>query len=351
MPHHPKIITMFAMSIKHILRNAGCQLAFIVQAFFMPGHYCTIMIWYPCTPVWSVNAPTAFLRCDRQRDRHGYLYFINFLLCLTIKSLSPLLRTASERPPTKRVLSFQPFHSTATLCAITPRLAERASGSHRARRLCATCLPKPYWRHTHPSGASKSRTAGSCSLPAHGYTAGVLPTARLTLCLTCATCFANRSGRSRARLEPPEIGTTIPHLYGLPGMPYRHLAHINRFIHHAEGKTGDRSPWKPTDNPIPLYPPAPMPMNLLQYLPDDNQSWIVPYAKSMGMDRLAEYYDKVFIMLYEMQPGESFRVTEKVAPKNYDLFMKCVYSVLCEFAQYGIYDHHIEEQGTVILRR
>jgi hypothetical protein len=92
-------------------------------------------------------------------------------------------------------------------------------------------------------------------------------------------------------------------------------------------------------------------MDLLQYLPDDNQSWIPPYVELMGVERLTEYYNKVFIWLYEMQPGESFRVLEKVRPENYDLFMKCVYSCLCAFDLYGIYSYHIEEQGTVILRR
>ena len=65
------------------------------------------------------------------------------------------------------------------------------------------------------------------------------------------------------------------------------------------------------------------------------------------MERLTEYYDKVFIDLYEMLPGES----EKVSPENYGLFMKCVYSCLCEFDLYDICSYYIEEQGTVILRR
>lgn len=69
------------------------------------------------------------------------------------------------------------------------------------------------------------------------------------------------------------------------------------------------------------------------------------------MDGLARYYDKVFIMLYEMQPGESFRIIEKVSPENYALFMKCVYSVLFEFDKYAVGSYYIEEQGTVILRR
>mgnify|MGYP007126676700 FL=1 len=74
MPHNPKIIAMFAMSIIHIPQNAGSELAFSVQAFFMPGHI-MYHIWYPCTPAWSVNAPTAFCGCDRQRERHGYFHF------------------------------------------------------------------------------------------------------------------------------------------------------------------------------------------------------------------------------------------------------------------------------------
>ena len=48
---------MFAVSITTYISNAGSQLAFTVQAFFMPGHI-MYHIWYPCTPVWSVNAPT-----------------------------------------------------------------------------------------------------------------------------------------------------------------------------------------------------------------------------------------------------------------------------------------------------
>lgn len=102
MPHNPKIIAMFAVSITTYISNAGSQLAFTVQAFFMPGHI-VYHIWYPCTPVWSVNAPTAFEICDRQRERHGYFHFKNLLLCLTMQKFLQLISTASERPPTKRV--------------------------------------------------------------------------------------------------------------------------------------------------------------------------------------------------------------------------------------------------------
>lgn len=40
MPHYSKIIAMFAVLIIHILTNAGCQLAFSVQAFFYARTYC-----------------------------------------------------------------------------------------------------------------------------------------------------------------------------------------------------------------------------------------------------------------------------------------------------------------------
>lgn len=92
-------------------------------------------------------------------------------------------------------------------------------------------------------------------------------------------------------------------------------------------------------------------MNLLQYFPDNNQTWIQPYADSIGWDKLVAYYDKIWLMLYNMQRGHIFRVLEEVSPNNYDLFMKCVYTILCEFDTYGIYSYYIEEQGTVILRR
>lgn len=91
-------------------------------------------------------------------------------------------------------------------------------------------------------------------------------------------------------------------------------------------------------------------MNLLQYIPDDN-TWMQRYADSMGWNELSEYYDKVWLMLYDMQPGHTFRVLDEVHPKNYDLFMKCVDATLEEFGTYGIHSYYIEEQGAVILRR
>lgn len=113
MSHNSKLITMFAVLISKYISNAGCQLAFTVQAFFMPGHK-VYHNWYPCTPAWSVNAPTAFEICDKQRERHGYFYKKNVLLCLTIQKFSMLISTASKRPPTKRVLLLSPLPAILT---------------------------------------------------------------------------------------------------------------------------------------------------------------------------------------------------------------------------------------------
>ncbi len=91
-------------------------------------------------------------------------------------------------------------------------------------------------------------------------------------------------------------------------------------------------------------------MNMLQYMPENN-AWMKRYADCMGWDELAKYYDKVWLMLYDMRPGHTFRVLDEVHPKNYDLFMKCVDTALEELNAYGIHSYYIEEQGTVILRR
>ena len=140
MPHYSKIIAMFAVLIIHIPQNAGSKLAFSVQAFFMPGHI-VYHIWYPCTPVWSVNAPTAFCGCDKQRERHGYFHFKNLLLCLTMQKFPPLPQTASERPPTKRV-STSP-HSPLTSISTVWELICKVSPSIFFASAVRTVLPSP----------------------------------------------------------------------------------------------------------------------------------------------------------------------------------------------------------------
>ena len=105
MSHKSKIITMFAVLNIYNKPNAGGQLAFTVQAFFMPRHI-VYHIWYPCTPVWNCNGTTAFglnvLSSGKDTDT-----FILTIICLCLtnqtNSTAVLLTTASERPPTKRV--------------------------------------------------------------------------------------------------------------------------------------------------------------------------------------------------------------------------------------------------------
>lgn len=106
MMDNQKNIYMFVMSNIFYLQNAGYRLALIVQAFFMPGH--KYLIWYPCTPVWNCNGTTAFCRCVRQRERHGYFIFNNISLCLTNKIYSSLLLQTEtwKRSPTKRVFPY-----------------------------------------------------------------------------------------------------------------------------------------------------------------------------------------------------------------------------------------------------
>lgn len=110
---------MFAVLNIYNNSNAGCQLAFSVQAFFMPGHI-VYPIWYPCTPVWSVNAPTAF-ELNVLSSGKGTDTFIlkTNCLCLT-NQLTLILQclAASERPPTKRVLLLSPSPAIPTLTSL-----------------------------------------------------------------------------------------------------------------------------------------------------------------------------------------------------------------------------------------
>lgn len=69
----------------------------------------------------------------------------------------------------------------------------------------------------------------------------------------------------------------------------------------------------------------------------------------MGEDELREYYDKVFIRLYDMKPGEQFDITQEVNPDNYDLFVKCVSTCFNELAVYGLCGYHLEDN--IILKR
>lgn len=61
-------------------------------------------------------------------------------------------------------------------------------------------------------------------------------------------------------------------------------------------------------------------MDLTHLLPDDARSWIPTYEERMGWERLKEYYDRVFLRLERMRPGEKLVVWQEVVSDNYDLF-------------------------------
>ncbi len=90
-------------------------------------------------------------------------------------------------------------------------------------------------------------------------------------------------------------------------------------------------------------------LDLTQHLPQDDL-WMDDYAARLGWEALCAYYDRVFRRLVLMQPGEELHVAREVRPENYDLFLKCACAALRELHSLDIYDWHIEQRGTVILR-
>lgn len=90
-------------------------------------------------------------------------------------------------------------------------------------------------------------------------------------------------------------------------------------------------------------------LDLTQHLPQDDL-WMDDYAATMGWEALCGYYDRVFLRLMQMCPGEELHVAREVRPENYDLFLKCACAALRELHSLDIYDWHIEQRGTVILR-
>lgn len=89
--------------------------------------------------------------------------------------------------------------------------------------------------------------------------------------------------------------------------------------------------------------------DLLQYIPNDN-SWIQEMYDLLGEEKLVEYYDRVFLRMYNMNHRDCIYVLQEVAPENYNLFIKCVCTCISELISYGIYDYYIEENATVIYR-
>jgi len=59
-------------------------------------------------------------------------------------------------------------------------------------------------------------------------------------------------------------------------------------------------------------------LDLTQHLPQDDL-WMDDYAATMGWEALRGYYDRVFLRLMQMCPGEELHVAREVRPENYDL--------------------------------
>lgn len=89
--------------------------------------------------------------------------------------------------------------------------------------------------------------------------------------------------------------------------------------------------------------------DLTTHLPQDDR-WMDDYAAHLGRDALAQYYDRVFLRLNSMQPGDAMSVGREVRPDNYDLFLKCAATAIRELHALEMGTWHIEEQGNLILR-
>lgn len=182
------------MLINIMKSNAGRELAFILQAFFMSAYFVQFRYWYLCTPAYALNGHTAFgFECDEQRVRHRYLLF---LLCKIIETIPLSLCSAvTERPPTKRV-SFPVFHSTATPCAITIPAQGHVNAKHPIRLPCVILSVRYCLQRIRQFAVSKSRTAAYGSLPVFGCIMGGLYIAKPILYLIYALCSKPASSAS-----------------------------------------------------------------------------------------------------------------------------------------------------------
>ena len=90
-------------------------------------------------------------------------------------------------------------------------------------------------------------------------------------------------------------------------------------------------------------------MNLKEYIPKD-KTWLNSMAEEIGWEHLGEYYNRVFLLLYEMRYGAFFSIVDRVAPDNYRLFMGCLICAMTELASYGIHDFTLESDATIVHR-
>lgn len=170
---------MFAsLIINYIQSNAGQRLALTLQAFFMSAYIVVFRYWYLCTPVYRLNGRTAFgCRCDKQRDRHGYLFLLLCVIITTFPTLHCLATT--ERQPAKTAHS----SSTRTHSVRTMQRAN-ADASLRLHRPCANSSSSALLACIRTSAKSRYMIPAFFSLPVYGCMEAELSTSKHTLCRT-----------------------------------------------------------------------------------------------------------------------------------------------------------------------
>ncbi len=66
-----------------------------------------------------------------------------------------------------------------------------------------------------------------------------------------------------------------------------------------------------------------------------------------------DYYNRIYVLLYELPPGGTFDILCRVAPKNYRKFFCCAYCAMCELIRTRPNDpvlYFADKESTIIRR-
>lgn len=214
---------MFAMLNKNIRSNAGQWLAFILQAFFMSAYLVVTRYRYLCTPVYRLNGRTAFGRkCVKQRDRHGYFFY---LLCVTFTTLPTLhCLAATERQPAKTAHNLPPilthtsmdwastFRTSPSSSCVNPTEAVRSSQGYST---FAASISQPEHRISMPCfiaccASSETNKPGTSIAGSRRSSATAVPSSSIIPMLrSCRHTFLKRLFHiPGSRLQPALVGCT-----------------------------------------------------------------------------------------------------------------------------------------------
>jgi len=215
---------MFAVLNNNISRNAGRELALQrAGIFYVRNRFSTTLYRYPCTPVHRLNGHAAFLdECVKQRDRHGYLFYL-YLCYSTSRFPTPHCLATTERPPTKRAphphsLLPEILTPTSHAWAWTCRAATSATAACPTRR--GTPLParstsaaratpwepprmRSWWSACTPNGWRSRRTAAA-AVPRSGCATPSPSSPGIPTLPYCPP--TSRNGRNLLLLFPPPNG-------------------------------------------------------------------------------------------------------------------------------------------------